>query len=125
MSKQSLQADIDEYQDFINGIQKHATNINMTIASQTYTTAQVVQILQSLVTAGTSVLSTKTAWHDAVQGNQQMETQYAAFITNLRQTITAMYSNAESTLADFGRIRSRGERMCSMAHCVRSIARAA
>jgi len=41
---------VTTYQQLIAGIQKNAPNLVLIIASQTYTTAQVVTILQSLPT---------------------------------------------------------------------------
>jgi len=93
---------IREIQSLITGIEKHAPNIALTIASQTYTSAQLVLALQALITSSSAVLTTKTAWHDAVQGNLKTVAQNAPLVSELRQTVGLMFSNAEATLADFG-----------------------
>jgi hypothetical protein len=55
------------------------------IANQTYTTPQIVTVLQSLINTGTTVFGAKTAWHDAAQGNQKAEAQSAPLVAELRQ----------------------------------------
>jgi len=102
MTSHASQTTVAEYQALINGFTKHATNISLTLASQTYTTSQIAAVLQSLVSSGTSVLTTRTAWHDAVLDNRKVGAQYASFMTDLRAILEAMYSNSSSTLADFG-----------------------
>ena len=98
----SIQDKITAYQQLIAGIQKNAPNLVLMIANQTYTTPQIVTVLQSLINTGTTVSGAKTAWHDAVQGNQKAEAQYGPLVTELRQMIELMYSSAETTLAEFG-----------------------
>jgi hypothetical protein len=98
-NKQSLVA---EYQAIIAGLQKHNPNLTILIASQTYTSAQLVQALQTLISSGNAVLTARTAAHDAVVADAKVEAQYAPLIRELKQSIALMYSNAATTLADFG-----------------------
>jgi hypothetical protein len=93
---------VSSYQQLIAGLQKNAPNLVMMFASQSYTTPQIVALLQTLITSNNTVLSTKSAWHDAVVANTKAEAQYAPLVAELTQTIKVMYSNAETTLATFG-----------------------
>ena len=102
MTARSRQTTVAECQALINGFTKHPATTPLTLASQTYTISQIAAVLQSLVSSGTSVLTTRTAWHDAVLDNRKVGAQYASFMTDLRAILEAMYSNSSSTLADFG-----------------------
>jgi hypothetical protein len=93
---------IQEIQSLISGMQKHTPNLALIIASQTYTSVQLMQLMQALITSTSAVLAAKTAWHDAVQGNLKLVAQDGPVIQELRQTVGLMYSNSESVLADFG-----------------------
>jgi hypothetical protein len=102
MSKISKAELVAEYQQLIAGLQKNAPNLALIIASQTYTTSQIITILQSLVTSGSSVITTKSSWHVAVLANNKLEAQYALLVSALRVQLGSMYSDNETTLADFG-----------------------
>jgi hypothetical protein len=102
MPNQTKQESVTECQQFIAGIQKHTSQFNITIASQPCTAKQLVTSLQALVTSGTSVLETKTAWHDAVQGDNQVVAQYGSLVGEIRQAVAMMFSKTPSALADFG-----------------------
>ena len=98
-NKQSLVA---EYQAIIAGLQKNNPNLTILIASQTYTSAQLVQALQTLISSGNAVLTARTAAHDAVVADAKVEAQYAPLIRELKQSIALMFRYAAATLADFG-----------------------
>jgi hypothetical protein len=98
----SIQDKTTEYQQLVAGIQKNAPNLILTIGSQSYTSPQIVTVLQSLVSSSTTVATAKSAWHDAVLANQKVEKQCAPLVSELRQMIELMFSNSESTLAEFG-----------------------
>jgi hypothetical protein len=91
-----------EYQQLISGIQKNSPNIVLALASQTYTAPQIVALLETLLAASSLVVSSKTGWHDAVTANAKLEVQYAPLVAELKTIIQAMYSNAETTLTQFG-----------------------
>jgi hypothetical protein len=91
-----------QLQQLISGIQKNSPNIVLALASQTYTAPQLVTLLESLLTAASLVVTSKTSWKDAVTANAKLEAQYAPLVTELKLIIQAMYSNATTTLADFG-----------------------
>ncbi len=102
MSTPSMKTKVASIQQLITGIQKNAPNLVLILASQSYTSPQIVALLQSLVTAANLVLSTKSTWHDAVVANDQLEKQQEPLVALLRSQIASMYSNAETTLAEFG-----------------------
>jgi hypothetical protein len=74
----------------------------LALASQTYTAPQIVAFLESLLAAVSLVSTSKTTWHDAVVANAKLEVQYAPLVTELKPIISNMYSNAETTLVQFG-----------------------
>jgi hypothetical protein len=84
----------------IAGIQKHLGTTSITVDSTTYTSANVVTMLEGRVTASNAVVAATAAFHAAVQADQ--DPVLTAFILKLTQAIRIMYASSPSVLADFG-----------------------
>ena len=90
-----------ELQALSTGIPKYFPNFGFLIASTTYTTAEVMIIIKSLLDLETASTKAKTAAHDAIVASDAAQAQHAPFIKELRQFVVVAYSNASTTLADF------------------------
>jgi hypothetical protein len=90
------------YEQLIAGFQKNALNFVFFAAGQRYTAAQIIALLQSLITSEKGVLTTNQSWHDAVAANNLLEKQNAQFVLALRRQLGIMYGNLPATLTDFG-----------------------
>jgi hypothetical protein len=84
----------------IAGIQKHLGTTSITVDSTTYTSANVVTMLEGRVTASNALVAATAAFHAAVQANQ--DPVLTAFILKLTQAIRIMYASSPAVLADFG-----------------------
>jgi hypothetical protein len=100
-SKPNAQSAPSEAQ-LLAGIQKNLATASFLIGGTTYTSLQVQQIVQQCANAAQASLSARKALTDLAKTNRQLQAQYQAFLRELRQVIQVMFSNAASTLADFG-----------------------
>jgi hypothetical protein len=85
----------------VTNIPKYFTNGTFVIAGQTYTAAQVVAIVTTLLNAATTVEAAKTGVTDARLAEKALESQSGQFVKELRQIIGVAYSNDTTTLAQF------------------------
>ncbi len=90
-----------EIQALATATPKYFPNFAFLIASQTYTTAQVMTIVNTALASAEAVATTKAAAHDALLANQKVQAQYGPFLKELRQFVALAYSNATGTLSDF------------------------
>jgi hypothetical protein len=88
--------------NLINGLKKNQPNGSFLIAGVTYTTAQLVKILQQILAAMAVVTTTKGAYQKALVSSKALSTQYGAVLTGLKQTLQIEYIDNPDLLADFG-----------------------
>jgi hypothetical protein len=91
-----------QVQAMIAGIQKHFPNGNFTLGNTAFTTASLVQLLQSLADAMTALDTAQKSAKDALTTKLGTETKVAPVLQALRSFILAAFSNATQSLADFG-----------------------
>jgi hypothetical protein len=91
-----------QVQALIAGIQKHFPNGNFTLGNTAFTTASLVQLLQSLADAMTALNTAQKSAKDALTTKVGTETKVEPVLQALRKFVLAAFSNAAQTLADFG-----------------------
>jgi hypothetical protein len=84
------------------GVQLHLTNASLQILGRTVTTADIVLVLQSLITLGNAVTSRKADYSTAVQADRDGLATNKQFVDTLKQVILTMFGNQANILADFG-----------------------
>jgi hypothetical protein len=93
---------IAEYQQLIVGLPKVAPNLVLTFDNQSYTTAQLVVMLQTLVAAATSASDAKAAWHAAALAESNVATQTSSLAAHLRPMLQMMFAASEPSLTALG-----------------------
>jgi hypothetical protein len=89
-------------QALIAGTQKHFPSGSFTLANVQYTTASLVQLLQSLVDAMTSLNAAQTNAKDELVATQGLEAKLDPVITAYKRFVLAAFASSTQTLADFG-----------------------
>jgi hypothetical protein len=99
---QTKAAALAAVQALIAGTQKHFPNGSFTLGNTAYTTASLVQLLQSLADTMTAVNTAQVAAKHALATEQGAETQVDPVIQIYVRYLQATFANAAPTLADFG-----------------------
>ena len=90
-------------QKLVDGLTKHASIIaSLYVGGTSLTNAVLVSKLQALIAAVNATNTARAALHAAVLAEQQLQAGSAQFVTDVRQTILAMFSTQTDVLADFG-----------------------
>jgi hypothetical protein len=89
-------------QALIAGTQKHFPNGSFTLGNTTYTTASLVQLLQSLADAMSALIVAHGAVKDAMAAVQGTQAKVGPVVLAYKRFVLAAFSNATQTLADFG-----------------------
>jgi hypothetical protein len=89
-------------QGLISGLQKHFPNGSLTFGNATYTTASLVQTLQSLANGIAAVNAARASAKDAVAKLATIEPSVALLVQDLTRFIEATFGAAAQELADFG-----------------------
>jgi hypothetical protein len=101
-TSRSKLAALARVQALIAGTQKHFPNGSFTLGSTTYTTASLVQLLQSLADAISSLNSVQASAKDALAAMDGTEAKVGPVVEAYKRFVLAAFSNATQTLADFG-----------------------
>jgi hypothetical protein len=88
----------------IAGTEKHYPNGSLTFDGATYTTAALVQALQSLDDATTAMDAARAKWQDAVKAQRATKAKVAPIVKGYRSYIVTLYGSASATLGDFGMV---------------------
>ena len=94
--------------DLVAGTQKHTPNGSFTIGSESFTAANLVQLLQGLADAIAKVDDAKAAWQDALTSLDDEQAKVAPVLRGYRNLLLATYGNAPATLADYGLAPRKG-----------------
>jgi hypothetical protein len=86
----------------IAGTQKHTPTGSLTFGNASYTTASLVQLLQSLVDAMTAHDEAETHAKDLLAALRDVVTKVRPVIQAYRKYLVATYGDATQTLADYG-----------------------
>jgi len=86
----------------IAGIQKHFTTASVIVANQTYTSSQLVAVLQPLADAISATTASRAEWLSDSAAEEKALASADEFLSGLQQAVYAAYGNAVATLADFG-----------------------
>jgi hypothetical protein len=86
----------------IAGTQKHLPNGSFTIGGTVYTTASLIQVLQTLVNAMTARIAAATGAKDALVTEQATQKTVGPIALAYKNLVLAAYTNASQTLSDFG-----------------------
>jgi hypothetical protein len=90
-----------QLQALIGGLQKQLPNGQFTLGNSAYTTATLVQTLQSLIGAIAAVNTAQANAKVAVAAMNKVATQVDPVVQNLRNNLLTMYGDAADTLALF------------------------
>ena len=85
----------------MTAIPKFFPNGSFTIASQGYTTAEVVTEVNAALASASLVVTTESAAKNARAADVKAQTQYGPFLSELRQIVTVAFGNAAGTLTEF------------------------
>jgi hypothetical protein len=86
----------------IAGTQKHAPNGSFTFGNATYTSASLVQMLQSLADAMTAHDAAQAKAKDAFVALHDVRAKVDPVLRACRRFVMVTYGNANETLADYG-----------------------
>ena len=94
--------------DLVAGTLKHTPNGSFTIGSESFTAANLVQLLQGLADAIAKVDATKAAWQDALSSMDEEHAKVDPVLRGYQTLLLATYGNAPATLADYGLAPRKG-----------------
>ena len=100
--KPTKAAALARVQALIAGTLKHFPSGSFTLGNAAFTTATLVQLLQSLVDAFTSLNATQLSAKDAELSLKGIETHVNPVVRAYERYVLAAFSNAPQQLADFG-----------------------
>jgi hypothetical protein len=90
-------------QKLVGGLTQHASTVSsLLIAGTSYTTADIIGVLQARVATGNAVTSTRATWQAAVQADRDRQAQTQAFVSGLRQVLQVAFAGQIEALTDFG-----------------------
>ena len=89
-------------QALIAGTEKYTPNGSLTFGGATYTTASLVQLLQSLVDAMAAQNAASATAKDAILAERAVDAKVAPVVTAYRAYLRAIHGTATQTLADYG-----------------------
>jgi hypothetical protein len=89
-------------QNLIMGTQKHPPTGSLTIGGKSFTSASLVQVLQSLADALSAVDVAKANWKGALQKLEETRTAVGPIVSAYQGWVLATYGNAPTSLADYG-----------------------
>jgi len=89
-------------QALIAGTQKHFPKGSLTFGNATYTAASLLQLLESLAEAMTSLSAAQLAAKDALAATQGVEAKVGPIVSAYVRFIRATFTGATQTLGDFG-----------------------
>jgi hypothetical protein len=101
-SKTSKATALASVQALINGTNKRFPNGTFSIGNTTYTTAALVQLLESLAHAITAVNAAEATTADAVVARRGIEAKVNPVIRDYRRFLRVSFGTATEALADFG-----------------------
>jgi hypothetical protein len=102
MANQTKATKLAQLQALINGLQKQLPNGQFTLGNSAYTTATLVQTLQSLIGAITNVNAVQANAKVTVAAMNKVATQVDPVVLDLKNNLLSMYGSATDTLALFG-----------------------
>jgi hypothetical protein len=91
-----------QVQALVAGTLKHFPSGSFTLGNTAYTTATLVQALQSLEQALTTVTAAQASAKDAVAALRGVETSVGPLLRDYKRFVLATFSTATTQLADFG-----------------------
>jgi hypothetical protein len=86
----------------IDGIEKHLTGTSLVLSGKTYTSVELVAVLQARVDAAKVTQVTRAAWQNAVVSERAKALETKTIVSDLEQALRTMFGQAIDTLADFG-----------------------
>jgi hypothetical protein len=101
-SNQTRAAALAYVQALIAGTNKHFPNGSFTLGNATFTTASLLQVLQSLAAAISAVIAAHANVKDALTALQDLQAKVDPTLGAYRRFILAAFSSATQSLADFG-----------------------
>jgi len=92
---------ISEYKAMVEGIPTYCPTATFMAAGQSFTAAQAVTFIQSVLNGVAAVSAAKAAWVDARLAEEQLLQRDSVTVRVLRTNIAGMFVNNTSTLAAF------------------------
>ena len=89
-----------QYQALITGMPKYCPNSVFEIAGTSYTTPQVVALVQSVLNHAVAVAPAKATWLATTKAIDEAEATDGKIVKEVREVVALMYQNAPSTLAE-------------------------
>jgi hypothetical protein len=88
--------------DLVAGTKKHSPNGQLTLGGEAFTAQTLIQTLQSLGDALSTVDSAKASWKDALKNLVDVKAKVRPLLGAYDSWVAATYGDAPSILADFG-----------------------
>ncbi len=98
-----------ELQSLESGVQQYMANETITLASQTYTGAELLARIEVSVDSATSVQEARAALNDAIAKDRVVRKNEGLFLQGLRRIVAVRYSTSTETLQAFA-IRPKKQR---------------
>jgi hypothetical protein len=90
-------------QKLVDGLTKHQSSLpSFLIRGTSYKAADVIGIVQAQVNAAKTTYSSRAVWQNAVKTERDERAKNKPFVSALKQTLQAMFSDSVDSLADFG-----------------------
>jgi hypothetical protein len=86
----------------ISGLQKNQPNGTIVIDGTSYTTTELIQLLQALIDALSSTVAARTAYRDAVHQSDALLKTDGPTVTALKASLRITYGPDSSTLSQYG-----------------------
>jgi ABC-type transporter Mla subunit MlaD len=102
LSKSNKAATLTSLRELIAGTQQHTPSGSLTFGNATYTSASLVQLLQSLVDAMAALNDAEARVKDVTATLRDLSAKVRPVVVAYRKYLVATYGNATQTLADYG-----------------------
>ncbi len=93
---------IEQYQRLITGLPKRAAGAVFTLGGQTYTAAQLVAMVQQILTATAGVGIAKARWLEAIDNAAALEASDGQTVKGVREILALQFKQDPVALADLG-----------------------
>jgi hypothetical protein len=113
-SKKSKATALADVQALIAGTEKHTPSGQFTLGNVAYSTASLVQLLQSLADAMTAQNAAEAAAKQALATARDVDAKVGPTLRAYRKYLLASYGNATQTLADYGLVPAKAPKPLSV-----------
>ena len=98
----ALAVNIASLGKLIAGLQKHQPNVVLLINGKSYTTAEIVQTLQSIIDSLNAAVAARATFLEASRTVASTVSNNRPFVSGVTQSVHIAYGDSASVLSDFG-----------------------